>query len=60
MRIVTRVSIAKKTINSIKKLIFSIPEVDDMLFKIGRTNTKQVIIFTVVTIKKDIPTKSKF
>jgi lipopolysaccharide export LptBFGC system permease protein LptF len=57
--IVTTVSNAKNTINSIKKLVFSITEVEEMLFKIGRTNMKQVIIFTVVTIKKVIPTKSK-
>lgn len=43
-----------------KKLIFSIAAVDEILFKIGRTKRKQAIIFTVVTIKKDIPTKSKF
>ena len=57
--IVILVSIAKKTINITKKLVFSIDAVSEMLFKIGRTNRKQVIIFTLVTIKKDIPTKSK-
>lgn len=59
IRIVTTVSIAKNTINITKKLVFSIDAVSEMLFKIGRTNRKQVIIFTLVTIKKDIPTKSK-
>lgn len=57
--IVTVVSIAKKTINITKKLVFSIDAVTEILFKIGRTNRTQVIIFTLVTIKKDIPTKSK-
>lgn len=53
------VSIAKKTINIIKKLVFSIAAVTEMLFKIGRKNKAQTINFTVVAIKKDMPTKSK-
>ena len=57
--IVTRVSIAKKTINIIKKLVFSIAAVTEMLFKIGRKNKEQIIIFTLVAIKKDIPAESK-
>lgn len=57
--IVTMVSIAKKTINIIKKLVFSIAAVTEMLFKIGRKNKAQTINFTVVAIKKDMPTKSK-
>jgi hypothetical protein len=59
IRIATRVSIAKKTINITKKLIFSTGAVTETLLKIGRTKKKQVIIFTVVTIKKDMPSKSK-
>jgi len=57
--IVTTVSIAKKTINSTKKLVFSIADVTETLFKIGRKNNEQTIIFTVVAIKKDMPTESK-
>jgi hypothetical protein len=53
------VSIAKKTINIIKKLVFSIAAVTEMLFKIGRKNKAQTINLTVVAIKKDMPTKSK-
>ena len=59
INIVTLVSIAKKTINSTKKFVFSKAAVTEMLFKIGRRNKEQIIIFTVVTIKKDMPTKSK-
>lgn len=57
--IVTMVSIAKKTINITKKLIFSIGAVIEILFKTGRTKIKQTNIFMLVTIKKDRPVKSK-
>ncbi len=57
--IVTTVSIAKKAINSTKKLIFSIDAEAETLFKIGPKNKEQTINFTVVAIKKDMPTESK-
>lgn len=57
--IVTPVSIAKNTINITKKLVFSIAAVAEILFKIGRKNKEQIIIFTLVAIKKDMPTESK-
>jgi len=60
IRIVTTVSIAKNTINITKKLVFSIDALTVVLFNIGRTKRKQINIFKVVTIKKDMPNKSKF
>lgn len=59
IRIVTTVSIAKNTINITKKLVFSIDALMAVLFKIGRAKRKQVNIFRVVTIKNDMPNKSK-
>ena len=59
IRIVTTVSIAKNTINITKKLVFSIDALTAVLFKIGRTKRKQINIFIVVTIKNDMPNKSK-